>query len=70
MRDAMLAGILSDCEAAGRRGEQDFYRVWHRVVCSVQVRLGYIRPNVFDQARAAWERGRQQVRGKAPCPTR
>jgi len=55
--DAVLARILVECEAAGRRGEADFSIVWRRVVTDRRARVSYINQATFDAAQAAWERG-------------
>jgi hypothetical protein len=69
MADTILTRILSECEAAGRRGEDDFFRVWHKVVCSVRSRTSYINQPTFDAARAAWERrARPRMRSEADRP--
>jgi len=56
----MILRILMEAEAAGREGE-DFYRWWLDSVCRRRNRQSFIRGDVFDQARAAWERGRATV---------
>ena len=58
MADAVLARILVESEAAGRHGQDDFFVLWRRLVTNVQLRTRYIRQDVFDQARAAWAKGR------------